>query len=121
MTDGCPPPDDPRLLDWWRGELPTAEGEAFEAECAAYLGVNHAIGLGSGSDAIKLVLYALGVGPETEVVTPAFSFVASATAALQLGARPVFVDVDPATFALDPDRVSAAITPRVKRGHAVSG
>jgi UDP-N-acetyl-3-dehydro-alpha-D-glucosamine 3-aminotranferase len=91
-----------------------AEGEAFEAECAAYLGVNHAIGLGSGSDAIKLVLHALGVGPDTEVVTPAFSFVASATAALQLGARPVFVDIDPATFGLDPDRVAAAITPRTR-------
>ena len=91
-----------------------AEGEAFEAECAAYLGVKHAIGLGSGSDAIKLVLHALGVGPDTEVVTPAFSFVASATAALQLGARPVFVDIDPATFGLDPDRVSAAITPRTR-------
>ena len=91
-----------------------AEGEAFEAECAAYLGVKHAIGLGSGSDAIRLVLHALGVGPDTEVVTPAFSFVASATAALQLGARPVFVDIDPATFGLDPDRVSAAITPRTR-------
>jgi UDP-N-acetyl-3-dehydro-alpha-D-glucosamine 3-aminotranferase len=90
------------------------EGEAFEAECAAYLGVSHAIGLGSGSDAIKLVLKALGVGPGTEVVTPAFSFIASATAALQLGARPVFVDVEPATLTLDPDRVAAAITPRTR-------
>ena len=90
------------------------EGEAFEAECAAYLGVSHAIGLGSGSDAIELILQGLGVGPDTEVVTPAFSFVASATAALRLGARPVFVDVDPATLTLDPDRVVAAITPRTR-------
>ncbi len=90
------------------------EGEAFEAECAAYLGVSHAIGLGSGSDAIKLALRALGVGPGTEVVTPAFSFVASATAALELGARPVFVDVEPATLTLDPDRVAAAITPETR-------
>jgi dTDP-4-amino-4,6-dideoxygalactose transaminase len=90
------------------------EGEAFEDECAAYLGVSHAIGLGSGSDAIKLVLKALEVGPGTEVVTPAFSFVASATAALQLGALPVFVDVEPATLTLDPDRVAAAITPRTR-------
>jgi dTDP-4-amino-4,6-dideoxygalactose transaminase len=90
------------------------EGEALEAECAAYLGVSHAIGLGSGSDAIKLILQALGVGPDTEVVTPAFSFVASGTAALELGARPVFVDIEPATLALDPDRVAAAITPRTR-------
>jgi dTDP-4-amino-4,6-dideoxygalactose transaminase len=90
------------------------EGEAFEAECAQYLGVNHAIGVASGSDALKLILEALGVGPEAEVVTPAFSFVASATAVLQTGARPVFVDVDPATLALDPDRVAAALTPRTR-------
>ena len=90
------------------------EGEAFEAESAAYLGVSHAVGLGSGSDAVGLVLQALGVGPGTEVVTPAFSFVASATAALRLGARPVFVDVEPATLTLDPDRVAAAITPRTR-------
>ena len=90
------------------------EGEAFEAECAAYLGVSHAIGLGSGSDAIKLLLGAVGVGPGTEVITPAFSFVASATAALHLGARPVFVDVEPATLAIDPDRVADAITPQTR-------
>jgi dTDP-4-amino-4,6-dideoxygalactose transaminase len=90
------------------------EGEAFEAECAAYLGVSHAIGLGSGSDAIELILQGLGVGPDTEVVTSAFSFVASATAALRLGARPVFVDVEPATLTIDPDRVVAAITPRTR-------
>ena len=79
-----------------------------------YLGVSHAIGVGSGSDALKLLLEALGVGPDTEVVTPAFSFVASATAALQVGARPVFVDVEPATLTLDPDRVAAAMTPRTR-------
>ena len=90
------------------------EGEAFEAECAAHLGVPHAIGMGSGSDAIKLALQALGVGPGTEVITPAFSFVASATAALELGARPVFVDVEPATLGLDPDRVADAITPQTR-------
>ena len=91
-----------------------SEGEAFEDECAAYLGVSHAIGVGSGSDAIALALKAFGVGPDTEVVTPAFSFVASATAALQLGARPVFVDVESATLTLDPDRVAAVITPRTR-------
>jgi dTDP-4-amino-4,6-dideoxygalactose transaminase len=70
--------------------------------------------VGSGSDALELVLQGLGVGPDTEVVTPAFSFVASATAVLRLGARPVFVDVDPATLTLDPDRVAAALTPQTR-------
>ena len=90
------------------------EGEAFEAECARYLGVSHAIGVASGSDALKLLLEALGIGPGAEVVTPAFSFVASATAVLQVGARPVFADVEPATLTLDPDRVANAITPETR-------
>ncbi len=91
-----------------------AEGEAFEAECQAAVGVTHAIGVGSGSDALKLVLGALGLGPDDEVVTAAFSFVASATAILQVGARPVFADVDAATLTVDPDRVADAITPRTR-------
>jgi UDP-N-acetyl-3-dehydro-alpha-D-glucosamine 3-aminotranferase len=91
-----------------------AEGEAFEAECRAALDVEHAIGVGSGSDALRLVLVALGIGPGDEVVTSAFSFVASATAILHVGARPVFADVDPATLALDPDRAAAAITGRTR-------
>ncbi len=90
------------------------EGEALEAECAAALGVEHAVGVASGSDALRLVLGALGVGPGDEVVTAAFSFVASGTAVLQVGARPVFADVDPATLTLDPDRTSAAITSRTR-------
>jgi dTDP-4-amino-4,6-dideoxygalactose transaminase len=90
------------------------EGEALEAECAAYLGVPHAIGVASGSDALRLILEGVGAGPGDEVVTPAFSFVASATAVLYAGARPVFVDVEPATLCLDPDRVAAALTPRTR-------
>jgi dTDP-4-amino-4,6-dideoxygalactose transaminase len=86
------------------------EGEAFEAECQAALGVPHAVGVASGSDALRYALALLGVGPGDEVITPAFSFVASATAVLQLRARPVFVDVDPATLTLDPDRVETALT-----------
>ena len=76
--------------------------------------MSHAIGVASGSDALKLLLEALGVGPDAEVVTPAFSFVASATAVLQVGARPVFADVEPATLTLDPDRVAAAMTSRTR-------
>jgi dTDP-4-amino-4,6-dideoxygalactose transaminase len=90
------------------------EGEALEAECAAYLGVAHAVGVASGSDALRLILEALGVGPGDEVVTPAFSFVASATAVLYAGARPVFADVEPATLALDPAAAAAALTTRTR-------
>jgi dTDP-4-amino-4,6-dideoxygalactose transaminase len=91
-----------------------AEGAALEAECQTALDVEHAIGLGSGSDALRLLLVALGIGPGDEVVTSAFSFVASATAILQVGARPVFADVDPATLTLDPDRAADAITDRTR-------
>lgn len=90
------------------------EGDALEAECAAALGVEHAVAVGSGSDALKLILSVLGIGPDDEVVTPAFSFVASATAVLQVGARPVFADVDPVSLTLAPDRAAAAITPRTR-------
>jgi dTDP-4-amino-4,6-dideoxygalactose transaminase len=90
------------------------EGEAFEAECRRQLGLGHVIGVASGSDALKLVLAGLGIGPGDEVVTPAFSFVASATAIIEVGATPVFADVDPATLTLDPDRAAAAITPRTR-------
>jgi len=95
------------------------EVAAFEAECARALQVPHAVGVASGSDALRLVLAALGIGPGDEVVTPAFSFVASATAVLQVGARPVFADVDPATLTLAPDRVAAAVTPRTRAVIAV--
>jgi dTDP-4-amino-4,6-dideoxygalactose transaminase len=90
------------------------EGRAFEEACQATLGVAHAVGVASGSDALRLVLRALGVGPDAEVVTAAFSFVASATAVLEVGARPVFADVDPATLTLDPDHADAAVTPRTR-------
>jgi dTDP-4-amino-4,6-dideoxygalactose transaminase len=90
------------------------EGQALEAECAAALGVEHAVGVGSGSDALRLCLSALGVGPGDEVVTPAFSFVASATAVMQVGARPVFADVDPDTLTLGPEQAALAITERTR-------
>lgn len=90
------------------------EGEALEAACAAAVGVPHAVGLGTGSDALKLTLAALGIGAGDEVVTPAFSFVASATAVLQVGARPVFADVDPVTLNLTAETAAVVLTPRTR-------
>ena len=93
---------------------------AFEAELAAYLsGVGpaaevYALGVGNGTDALQIALMALGVGPGDEVICPAFTFVATAEAAALLGARAVFVDIDPATFNLDPGRLAEAITPRTR-------
>jgi dTDP-4-amino-4,6-dideoxygalactose transaminase len=90
------------------------EVAAFETELADYLGARHAIGVGNGTDAITLVLRALGVGPGDEVVVPSFTFYASAEAIPPTGARPVFCDVDPETFCVTPETVKAAITPRTK-------
>jgi dTDP-4-amino-4,6-dideoxygalactose transaminase len=87
---------------------------ALESELAAYLGVAHAVGLSSGTDALIAALMALGVGPGDEVVTPTFSFFASAGSVSRLGATPVFVDIDPATFNLDVAAAARAITPRTR-------
>jgi len=90
------------------------EGEALEAEIAGIAGVRYAIGVGSGTDAIRLALQAIVVGPGDEVITSAFSFVASATPIVQLGARPVFADIERETLNLDPDAVARAITPKTR-------
>ncbi len=90
------------------------EGKALEAEVAALCGVRHGVGVASGTDALHLALRALGIGPGDEVITPAFSFVASASAVIHAGARPVFADIDLETFALDPAQVKQAITPRTR-------
>ncbi|UCH79266.1 MAG: DegT/DnrJ/EryC1/StrS family aminotransferase [Candidatus Coatesbacteria bacterium] len=88
--------------------------EKFERECAAYLGVSHAVGVGSGTDALLLALHALGVGAGDEVVTTPFTFVASADVVVRLGARPVFADVAPDTLNVDAARVAEVLTPRAK-------
>jgi dTDP-4-amino-4,6-dideoxygalactose transaminase len=90
------------------------EVEAFERETAAYCRVKHAIGCGSGSDALLLALMALGVGAGDEVITVAFTFFATASAVTRLGARPVFVDIAPDDFNINPDLIERAITPRAK-------
>jgi len=90
------------------------EVEAFERAAAEYCRVEHAIGCGSGSDALLLALTALGVGPGDEVVTASFSFFATAGSVTRLGARPVFVDISPDDFNIDPDLIERAITPRAK-------
>ncbi len=84
--------------------------EAFEAEIAQYVGAKFAVGCGSGSDALLLALKALGVGPDNEVITTPFTFGATADSIARLGARPVFVDINPRTFNLDERQLEAALT-----------
>jgi dTDP-4-amino-4,6-dideoxygalactose transaminase len=90
------------------------EVQKFESEIAEYVGCRFAIACASGSDALVLALMALGVGPGDEVITTPFTFVATAGSIARLGAKPVFVDIDPLTFNLDPRLVAKAITPRTK-------
>lgn len=96
------------------------EVSGLEQEVARYSQCAHAVGVASGTDALLLSLRALGVGPGDEVVTSAYSFFASAGTIANNGATPVFVDVDPRTFNLDPHRLEDAITPRTKAVVAVS-
>ena len=87
---------------------------AFEAEFAAYVGTRHAIGISSGTAALTLALRALGVGPGDEVITVCNTYVATAFAVTYVGAVPVFVDVDPVTFNLDPTQLAAALSDRTR-------
>ncbi len=88
--------------------------EAFESEIGTYLGARHAISLNSGTDALHLAMRALGIGPGDEVITTPFTFVATTEAVGIVGATPVFVDIDPQTFNIDPTLIERAITPRTK-------
>ena len=90
------------------------EVEAFESEFARAMGAAHAVGVGTGTDAIALILRALGIGAGDEVITTPLSAAYTALAIMMAGARPVFADVDPARLTIDPDQVTRAIGPRTR-------
>jgi len=91
-----------------------SHGEALGEEIARLCNVAHGVGVGSGTDALILALRACGVGPGDEVLLPPFTFVATGSAVSALGARPVFTDIDPATFNIDPRELEKRLTPRTR-------
>ncbi|MCM2558500.1 DegT/DnrJ/EryC1/StrS family aminotransferase [Alcaligenes faecalis] len=86
----------------------------LETALAAYAGAKHCISCANGTDALQIALMALNVQPGDEIITPGFTYIATAETAMVLGATPVFVDIDPVTYNMDPDLLEAAITPRTK-------
>ena len=117
-----------RINERFRGELDAAtkrvldsgwyllgkEGEAFEAEFAAYCGVKYALGCANGLDALKLIVRAMNIGPGDEVIAPANTYIASLIAISANGATPVLVEPDPATYLIDPAKIEEKITSRTK-------
>ena len=90
------------------------EVEELEATLAAYVGVSHCIAVASGTDALLIALMALGVQAGDEVITTPFSFISTSETIALLGATPVYVDIDPVTYNLDPDKLEAVIGTRTK-------
>ena len=86
----------------------------LEERLAAFTGAAHCISVANGTDALQIALMALGVGPGDQVITPSFSYIATAETVAVLGARPVYVDIDPVTYLIDIDQIEAAITERTK-------
>jgi UDP-2-acetamido-2-deoxy-ribo-hexuluronate aminotransferase len=86
----------------------------LEEKLAAYTGARHCITVANGTDALQIAQMALGIGPGDEVITPGFNYIAAAETAALLGARPVYVDIDPRTYNLDPELLEAAITPATR-------
>lgn len=92
----------------------------LEEKLAAFVGVKHCITCANGTDALQIAQMAFGIGPGDEVITPGFTYIATAETVAVLGAKPVYVDIDPRTYNLDPAKLEAAITPRTKAIIAVS-
>src|SRR3954465_5707485 len=94
--------------------IPGPAGGALEKELAAYLGAAHAVGCNSGTDALHLPLVAAGIRPRDEVLLPAFTFFATAEGVSYTGATPVFEDIDPGTFNLDPKSLLKSLSKKTK-------
>lgn len=96
---------------WFIGGEPC---DSFERHFAAYCGAAHCVGCGNGLDALHMILLAAGIGTGDEVIVPAQTYIASALAVTYAGATPVYVDIEPDYYSLDPDKLEAAITPKTK-------